>query len=193
MEIFDKRPAHGGSDSVRNYVRCVHYQKRQVSHADSGIKRGRICHPMGSAGDLGCALSAAAGFQPISHFWNWSSRAPAAARTTPCHTKTSRHRLAEAARLERLEAERERQGDSHFGKTTENRIVCGELIELELQEIDEQVSRICSAAGRGPRAPIRSNLRAGGLMNATTHEPLNLNSEELAVLAALLSRNGPSC
>jgi hypothetical protein len=91
MEIFDKRPAHRGSDSVRNSVRWVHYQKRQVSHADSGIKGGRICHPMGSAGDLGpvnvefagvMRSFGAVGFQLISHFWNWSSRAPAAARTT---------------------------------------------------------------------------------------------------------------
>jgi len=90
-------------------------------------------------------------------------RAPGSTNNAPCHTNTNRHRLAEAvARLERLEAERERQGDSRFGKTTENRIVWGELIELELQEIGEQVSRVCSAAGRGPRAPIRSNLRAGG-------------------------------
>jgi hypothetical protein len=83
-------------------------------------------------------------------------------KTEPCHTKTTRHRLADAvARLERLEAERERRGDSRFGKITENRIVWGELIQLELQEIDEQVSRICSAAGRSPLAPMKSNLREG--------------------------------
>jgi hypothetical protein len=87
------------------------------------------------------------------------------AKTEPW--RTTRQRLTEAvARLERVEAERERRGDSRFGKTTENRIVWGELIELELQEIDEQVSRICGAAGRSPQAPMRSNLREGG-----PHEP----------------------
>jgi hypothetical protein len=59
---------------------------------------------------------------------------------------TARERLAEAvARLERIGAERERRGDSRFGRTAENRIIWGELIELELQEIDEQVNRICSS------------------------------------------------
>lgn len=81
----------------------------------------------------------------------------------PWRTRTTRQRLAEAvARLERLDAERERRRDSRLGKTTENRIVWSELIELELQEIDEQVSRICDAAGRGPQAPMQSKLREGG-------------------------------
>jgi len=67
----------------------------------------------------------------------------------PGPNKLSRQRLAEAvARIERLDAERECRGDSRFGKTTENRIIWSELIELEMQEIDEQVSRICSPAGR---------------------------------------------
>jgi len=58
----------------------------------------------------------------------------------------ARERLAEAvARLERLDAERERRCDSRFGRTAESRIIWGELIELELQEIDEQVNRICSS------------------------------------------------
>jgi hypothetical protein len=62
--------------------------------------------------------------------------------------QTARLRLAEAvARLERLDAERDRRGDSRFGRTAENRIIWGELIELELQEIDEQVSRICNSTG----------------------------------------------
>ena len=67
----------------------------------------------------------------------------------------ARERLAEAvARLERLDTERERRGDSGFGRTAESRIIWGELIELELQEIDEQVSRICGAS---PPAPRRSS------------------------------------
>ena len=44
----------------------------------------------------------------------------------------------------------------------ENRIIWCELIELELQEIDEQVSRICAAAARNPRAAV--NLREGGAL-----------------------------
>jgi hypothetical protein len=83
------------------------------------------------------------------------------AKTEP--SRTTRQRLTEAvAHLERVEAERERRGNSRFGKTTEDRIVWGELIELELQEIDEQVSRICGAAGRSPQAHIQSNPRNGG-------------------------------
>jgi hypothetical protein len=70
------------------------------------------------------------------------------AETEMKRMQTARQRLAEAvARLERLDAERERRGDSRFGRTAENRIIWGELIELELQEIDEQVSRICNSGG----------------------------------------------
>ena len=76
---------------------------------------------------------------------------------------TARERLAEAvARLERIDAERELRGDSRFGRTAESRIIWGELIELELQEIDEQVSRICSSAGQSTQAATQSNLRARG-------------------------------
>jgi hypothetical protein len=101
--------------------------------------------------------------------------------------QTTRHRLAEAvARLERLDAERERRGDSRFGQTTENRIIWGELIELELQEIDEQVGRICNSSGRIVQAATQSNGHAEVLMNAATHEPLNLTNEERAVLTELV-------
>jgi hypothetical protein len=59
-----------------------------------------------------------------------------------------RRRLAEEnVVLAKLDAERERLQDSHFGTTAEQRIVWGELLELELQDIDEQVSRIRQAAG----------------------------------------------
>jgi len=78
--------------------------------------------------------------------------------TEPIPTETTRQRLREAvACLERLDAERERRADARFEKSTENRIVWTELIELELQEIDEQVSRIRSSAGRA----TESNLRGG--------------------------------
>lgn len=85
------------------------------------------------------------------------------AKADPCPATAIRRRLTEEmTSLEHFDAERERRSDSRFGKTTEDRIVWGELIELELQEIDEQVSRICGAAGRSPRAPMKSNLREGG-------------------------------
>ena len=65
-------------------------------------------------------------------------------------TDTIRQRLAEEkACLGRLDAERKRRGDLGFGKPTEDKIIWGELLELELQDIDEQVSRICGAAGGG--------------------------------------------
>jgi hypothetical protein len=79
------------------------------------------------------------------------------------HTDRIRQRLADAmTQLERITAERERRCDSAFGKTAESRIVWGELIELEVQEIDEQVSRNRGAAGGSPPAPAESNLRDGG-------------------------------
>lgn len=86
----------------------------------------------------------------------------ASASAAPCPTTTVRQRLAEGkASLEHLDAERERRGDSRFGATTEDVVVWGELIELELQDIDEQVSRICGTAGLSPQAPMKSNLREG--------------------------------
>jgi len=72
------------------------------------------------------------------------------AKSEKCNAQTIWHRLAEGkACLERLDAERACRGDSGFGRTTEDRIVWGELLDLELQDIDEQVSRICQAAGDG--------------------------------------------
>jgi hypothetical protein len=49
--------------------------------------------------------------------------------------------------LAKLDAERARRHDSHLGTVTEQRIVWGELLELELQDIDEQVSRIRRTPG----------------------------------------------
>jgi len=91
------------------------------------------------------------------------------AKSGLCAASPIRQRLAqEQGRLEHLDAERERRGDSGFGKATEDQIVWGELLELELQDIDEQVRRICDvgsgATGRRPRTSSAPNthLRKGG-------------------------------
>jgi hypothetical protein len=69
------------------------------------------------------------------------------AKSEKCSASATRQRLAEEKTcLEHLDAERAYRGDSGFGKTTEDRIVWSELLDLELQDIDEQVSRICQAA-----------------------------------------------
>ncbi len=39
--------------------------------------------------------------------------------------------------------------DPGFGRLSEERIICRELLELELREIDEQIGRISDEAGRG--------------------------------------------
>ena len=53
-----------------------------------------------------------------------------------------RDRLAdEKAILDHLDAERESLRNPRFGKAAEDRIVWGELIELELQYLDEQLGR----------------------------------------------------
>ena len=70
------------------------------------------------------------------------------AKSEKCRASTTRQRLAEEKTcLEHLDAERAYRGDSGFGQTTEDRIVWGELLDLELQDIDEQARRICQAAG----------------------------------------------
>jgi hypothetical protein len=78
------------------------------------------------------------------------------AKSGKCRESMIWQRLAaERSCLEHLDAERAYRGESGFGKTTEDRIVWGELLDLELQDIDEQLSRICQAAadasGHGSR------------------------------------------
>ena len=69
----------------------------------------------------------------------------------PRHASPIRRRLEEAvSRLERIDTVRLLKSDPRFGKSEENQIIWGELIEMELQEIDEQVSRISSMDGRKP-------------------------------------------
>ncbi len=62
-------------------------------------------------------------------------------------TRTIHERLAAArARLDLLELERSRSGDPLLGRAVEQRIVWRELLDLELQDVDEQIERICTAA-----------------------------------------------
>lgn len=82
------------------------------------------------------------------------------AKSEKCNAQTLWQRLSEGkACLEHLETERVCRGDSGFGKITEGRIVWGELLDLELQDVDEQVSRICQAAADacGPRSRRSNN------------------------------------
>jgi hypothetical protein len=83
-------------------------------------------------------------------------------RIEQCPASTIRQRLAEGkACLEWLDAEQDRRGDSGFEKATENRIVWRELLDLELQDVDDQLHRICDAAadvtGRTPGGWTDSN------------------------------------
>ncbi len=58
---------------------------------------------------------------------------------------TIRKRLAEEkACLDRLDAQRGRQARSNSRMSPEERIIWGELLELELQDIDEQVRQVRS-------------------------------------------------
>ncbi|HZT32277.1 MAG TPA: hypothetical protein VFA33_20485 [Bryobacteraceae bacterium] len=75
-------------------------------------------------------------------------------------------RLAEGrARLQRLDLERSLSGDPLFGKAIEQRIVWRELLDLELQDFDEQIERICAATqdigerGAGTSAPPQGKPR----------------------------------
>jgi hypothetical protein len=72
-----------------------------------------------------------------------------------------RHRLREGhTELQRLDDERRRTGNPRLGRTVEDRIVWGELLELELQDIDERVGRMDGTEGG-----------AGGPRRGEPHEP----------------------
>jgi hypothetical protein len=70
-------------------------------------------------------------------------------RTPPAQpVSDARRRLAEEkARLDMLQAERDRLGDPAYAQSTEDEIIWNELVELELQDIDEQLTRIRNSAG----------------------------------------------
>jgi hypothetical protein len=77
-----------------------------------------------------------------------------ATRETPLSAqpadRSTHGRLVEAAScLERLELERTLRRDPSLGRLIEERIICRELLELELQEIDEQIGRISDESRSG--------------------------------------------
>jgi hypothetical protein len=61
--------------------------------------------------------------------------------------------------LDHLDAERVCRRNRSLGKTTENRILWNELLDLELQDIDEQLSRICQAVDASDHLSRTSNGR----------------------------------
>lgn len=63
-------------------------------------------------------------------------------------SRKCRERLAEGYRvLEELDRDRRDRGDPEFGKPAEQRVVYRELLDLELQEICDQIDRICEMSG----------------------------------------------
>ena len=58
-------------------------------------------------------------------------------------------RLAEAkACLDYLDTERTRRGDPDFGRLLEDKTVWRELLELELEDAEYRIARMCDAAER---------------------------------------------
>ncbi len=67
-----------------------------------------------------------------------------ASTTVEKNNAAARRRLArEVEFLDRLDRERQSRGNSSYEKAAEERIIWSELLDLELQDIDEQLSRIC--------------------------------------------------
>jgi len=74
-------------------------------------------------------------------------------RAVKCAAGALRQRLAdEKARLEFLDAERVRRRSPGFGRQSGDRIVWGELLELELQIVDEELNRIRDTVGHNGAA-----------------------------------------
>lgn len=74
---------------------------------------------------------------------------PPRVRAPNCPT---RQRVVKAfSLLERIQLDRACRRNPLFGRLVEERIIWRELIELELQEVDEQIERICGATGGNPQ------------------------------------------
>ena len=64
-------------------------------------------------------------------------------------TVSTQERLAEAkACLDYLDAERVRRADPDFGRLLEEKTVWRELLELELEDAEDRITRMCDAAER---------------------------------------------
>lgn len=63
-------------------------------------------------------------------------------RVVEAHTVVEVRMAEEKERLDRMEAERDVRHDRSFEKTTEQRIIWSELLELELEDLDERVDRM---------------------------------------------------
>jgi len=97
---------------------------------------------------------------------------PRSTRLSNAPRSAAWQRLAEEkACLEHLDAERAYRRDSAFGKTTEDRVVWGELLDLELQDIDEQVQRIRQGAGGASGPPSRICNDNPGRLRNDRHRP----------------------
>lgn len=74
------------------------------------------------------------------------SRFRAQKQAKPPESAVCQRLLEECMYLERLELHRSALEDSTFGRIIEERIIWRELLDLELQNVDEQIERICETA-----------------------------------------------
>jgi len=118
---------------IRKFLRWISTRVRASAATAEALPVG-VCEPPPCAGNESCA---------------------------GCDDAVRERLAAEVAALEQLDSERARYHDFRLGKLAEDRIVWGELIDLELQDIDEQVSRIIRATGAKPRAALESHVRPG--------------------------------
>ncbi len=72
--------------------------------------------------------------------------------STVLESDTSRRLARKKALLEGLEQERALRHQPSIGKVAEEHVIWGELLELELQDIDEQLEQICDGAKHPPPA-----------------------------------------
>jgi hypothetical protein len=91
---------------------------------------------------------------PATKYRGSADRSRAEARP---RSKLGQRLAKEKVLLEDLDRERAHRRNSAFGKAAEERIVWGELLDLEIQDIDERLERICREADdpskQHPRKP----------------------------------------